>query len=188
MIPLKRAFDENRRLVIPIAAGLALNVVLFAGVVYPLRANVRGTEQRDQAAASALAAAEREDQAARGIVQGKLRTDTALQAFYHDVLPTSLASARSLTYLRLQQLAEEHHLRSPHRSAEAEASPKGLLRRVRITMALEGDYDDVRGFIHQVENGPDFIVIEGVTLTQNAEPGGLLQLTLNLSTYYRYAE
>jgi hypothetical protein len=186
MIPLKRAFDEKRRLVIPVAAGLALNAMLFVGVVYPLRARVRGAEQREQTAAGELAAAAREDQSARDLVQGKTRTDTALQAFYRDVLPTSLASARNITYLRLEQLVEQHHLRSSHRSADAEASPKGALRRVRITMALEGNYDDVRRFIYQLENGADFIVIDGVTLTQNGEPGGLLQLTLNLSTYYKH--
>jgi hypothetical protein len=186
MIPLKRAFDEMRGLVIPVAAGLALNVILFAGVVYPLRAGVRSAEQRDQMAATGLTAAERDDQTARGLVQGKTRTDTALQTFYRDVLPSSPASARSATYLRLAQLAEQHHLRLSHRSAEPEVNPKGTLRRLRMTMALEGNYDDVRRFIYQVENGTDFIVIDGVTLTQNGEPGGPLQLTLNLSTYYRY--
>src|SRR5436190_34786 len=107
MIPIKRAFDENRRLVIPVAAGLALNVILFVGVVYPLRARVASTEAREQAAETSLLAAEREDGSARGLVQGKTRTDTALDAFYRNVLPDSLASARSITYLRLGQLAEE---------------------------------------------------------------------------------
>ena len=45
-LPLKRIFDEKRRLVIPVLAGLALNVVLFAGVVYPLGVRVRSTEAR----------------------------------------------------------------------------------------------------------------------------------------------
>ena len=40
-IPLKRVFDEKRRLVIPILAALALNIALYALVVYPLGARVR---------------------------------------------------------------------------------------------------------------------------------------------------
>jgi hypothetical protein len=186
MIPLKRAFDEKRRLVIPVAAGLALNVILFVGVVYPLRARVSSSEQREQAAAAALSAAGRADQAARGLVQGKTRTDTALQAFYRDVLPSTQASARSITYLRVQQLAAQHHLLKPHFSADREANPKGALRRVRITMSLEGEYDDVRRFIYALENGTDFIVIDSVALAEQGEVGKPLQLTLNLSTYYRY--
>jgi hypothetical protein len=186
MIPIRRAFDEKRTLIIPVAAGLALNVILFVGVVYPLRARVRGAEEREQTATASLAAAQREDQSARGLVQGKARTDVALQSFYSDVLPASLASARSIQYLRLGQLAEEHHLRLSHRSADAESNPKGALSRVRITMALEGNYDDVRRFIYQLETGTDFIVIDSVMLTQSGEADGALQLTLNLSTYYKH--
>jgi hypothetical protein len=115
--------------------------------VYPLRARVRAAEQREQTAAVELAAAQREDQSARGLVQGKTRTDTALQAFYRDVLPTNPSTARNITYLRLGQLVEQHHLRLLHRSEDPEANPKGALRRVRISMAIEGSYDDVRGFI-----------------------------------------
>jgi Tfp pilus assembly protein PilO len=186
MIPFKRAFDENRRLVIPVAAGLALNVVLYAGVVYPLSVRVGGAEQREQAAAHDLALAEREDGAARALVEGRDRTDSALQSFYRDVLPTSLAGARAVTYLHLAQLAEQHNLRSSHRSADAETNSQGALQRLRIAMALEGNYDDVRRFIHQLESESAFIVIDSVTLTQAGEPGSPLQLTLALSTYYRH--
>src|SRR5207237_89053 len=85
MIPLKRAFDEKRRLVIPVAAGLAINLLLFIGVVYPMRATVRNAEQRAETSATALAAAQREDQSARALVESKTRTSTSLQTFYHDV-------------------------------------------------------------------------------------------------------
>jgi Tfp pilus assembly protein PilO len=186
MIPLKRAFDEKRRLIIPVAAGLALNVILFVGVVYPLKASVQGAEQREQTAIAGLMAAQREDQSARGLVQGKSQTDTALHSFYKEVLPTSLASARAFTYLRLAQLAEENHLRSAHRSAAEDVNLKGALTRVRISMALEGNYDDVRHFIYQLETGSDFVVIDAVTLTQSGDSSGPLQLTLNLSTYYKH--
>jgi Type II secretion system (T2SS), protein M subtype b len=186
MIPFKRVFEEKRRLVIPVAAGLALNVILYVGVVYPLGARVRATEQRDRVAARELADAEREDRAARDLVQGKARTDAALQTFYRDVLPTSLAGARGMTYLHLAQLAERHNLKSSHRSADAEANPQGPLQRLRLTMALEGNYDDVRRFVYELETGSEFIVIDGVTLTQGGEAGAPLQLTLALSTYYRH--
>ena len=185
MIPFKRAFEENRRLVIPVAAGLALNVILFAAVVYPLTASVHNAEQREQAAARDLMAGQRDDQAARASLQGRDRTDTALKAFYKDVLPNGLPSANRITYLRLAQLAEQHHLRYSHRSAEPESNPQGALRRLRITTVLEGDYENVRRFIYQLEAGPDFIVIDSVTLNQDADAGSPLQLTLSLSTFYR---
>ena len=40
----RRVFDEKRRFVIPIVAGLALNILVLAGIVYPLGVRVRSTE------------------------------------------------------------------------------------------------------------------------------------------------
>jgi Tfp pilus assembly protein PilO len=185
MIPLKRAFDEKRQLVIPVAAALALNVMLYAVVVYPLGIRVHNAELRDQAGARELTAAQREDQAARGLLQGRDRTDAALQAFYRDVLPDGLATANHVTYLRLAQLAEQQHLRYSHYAAQPESNSQGSLRRLRITTALTGDYENVRRFIYQLESGPDFIVIDSVSLGQGADAGSPLQFTLALSTYYK---
>jgi Type II secretion system (T2SS), protein M subtype b len=184
MIPLKRAFEENRGLVIPVVAGLALNVILYVAVVYPLGVRVTSAEERQQTAAGELAAAQRDDQAARALLQGRDRTDTALKTFYKDVLPNSLASANRITYLRLAQLAEQHHLRYSHRSADPETNTQGALRRLRITTVLEGDWENVRRFIYQLESGPDFIVIDSLTLNQDPAAGAPLQLTLSLSTFY----
>ena len=66
-LPVRRVFEEKRRMVVPVIAGLALNVVLFAGVVYPLDARVRSTERRAQTAMQQLQAAEREHAEARDI-------------------------------------------------------------------------------------------------------------------------
>ncbi|HEV3214303.1 MAG TPA: GspMb/PilO family protein [Vicinamibacterales bacterium] len=185
MIPFKRVFDENRGLVIPVAAALVLNVIAYVAIVYPLGVRVRNAGRREETAASELLAAQRDDQASAAMLQGRDRTDTALKAFYKDVLPNSLASANRITYLRLAQLAEQHHLRYSHRSAEPETNPQGPLTRLRITTVLEGDYQNVRRFIYQLESGPDFIVIDSMTLNQDPEAGAPLQLSLSLSTFYQ---
>lgn len=184
-IPLKRIFDEKRRLIIPVLSGLALNLVLYALVVYPLGVRVRSMEQRELAAAQQLSVAERDDAAAREIVEGRDRTDSALQAFYTNVLPGGLGRARDITYLRLAQLAEQHHIRINRRSADTDTNRQGSLSRLRTTMALDGDYDNIRRFIYELEAGSDFVVIDGVALAQDAQPGSPLTLTLGLSTYYR---
>jgi len=189
MIPLRRAFDENRRLIVPVIAGLALNVVLLAGAVYPLRVRAANAASRQQAAARDLATAQNDDAAARGLVQGKDKTGAALDAFYKNVLPGSLATARESTFLRLAQLAEQHHLRLGRRAfkPDEDANQRSSLKRLSGTMALEGDYENMRRFIYQLESGPDFIVIDSVALAQGSDPGSPLQLTLALSTYYRAA-
>jgi len=184
-LPIKRIFQEKRRVMIPVLAGLALNMALYAGVVFPLAARARGAQARADAAALELQAAQREDTEARDTAQGRDRTDAALKSFYKDVLPASFAEARGATFLRLAQLAEQHNLEQSGRQADREFEKDSTLARMRISMSLRGNYDDIRQFIYHVESGTDFIVIDSVALRQGEEPGAPLTLDLNLSTYYR---
>ena len=135
--------------------------------------------------AQTLLAAAREDADARGITQGRDRTDTALKAFYKDVLPSSHAQARQATFLRLTQLAEQHNLEQSRRSTDPKQERESSLARLQISMTLRGNYEDIRRFIHQVENGTDFIVIDSIALQQGEEAGAPLTLALSLSTYYQ---
>jgi Tfp pilus assembly protein PilO len=184
-LPLKRIFHEKRRLIIAVLGGLGLNVLLYMAVVYPLNVAVRSAEARADAADQALRAAERDDAAARGLAEGRNLTDAALKAFYKDVLPASFAEAQQSMILRLSQLAEQHNLRRSRRVAQPEHGKDSSLARLRITMALQGNYEDIRRFVYQLESGTDFIVIDSVALGQGAEPGSPLTLDLVLSTYYR---
>lgn len=184
-LPLRRVFEEKRRLVIPVLAGLALNVVLYAAVVYPLGVRVRNTEVRARAAAEQLRAAEREEADARGIAQGRDRTEVALKAFYKDILPATHAQARHVTFLRLTQLAEQHNLEQSRRSTDPKQEKDSMLARLQISINLRGDYEDIRRFIYDVEAGSDFIVIDSIGLQQGEEPGSPLVLRMLLSTYYR---
>ena len=53
-----------------------------------------------------------------------------------------------------------------------------------MTMVLQGEYRDVRRFIHKLETAPEFVVIESVTLVQGEKNAPLI-LTVKLSTYYK---
>ena len=107
--PLKRIFQEKRRLVIPVLAGLALNVLLYVGVVYPLSVRVRGTEARADAAEHRFALPSAMMRQRAGLAEGRDLT-TRGKAFYKDVLPSSFADdAQQSMILRLSQLAEQHN-------------------------------------------------------------------------------
>lgn len=184
--PFRRVAAEKRGVLVPILAGLVLNVILYVAVVYPLRVSVRSAESRGEDAARELTVAQSDDAAARAVLQGRDRTDTALKRFYKDVLPADLAGARRITYLRLSQLAKQEEVRIERRSyADPDTDAEGRLSRLRITMTIQGDYENVRQFIYQLESGSDFIVIDDVSLAQGTEPNAPLTLTLAISTYYR---
>jgi Tfp pilus assembly protein PilO len=182
--PVRRIVAEKRRLILPVVALLLANGALYAVAVYPLALRVRSVEARATEAAAALASAEQALASVRAVEQGRSRAAQELHRFYTQVLPQDLAGARRITYLRLAQMAEQSGLQSDRRSVAAAAESDRTLERLQITMVLEGDYEDVRAFIHQLETAPEFVVIDDVSLTEGADETSPLILTLQLSTYF----
>ena len=186
MTPLfRRILRERRSIILPLAGVAVLNVAVYLLLVYPLSLRVSATEGRQTFAARQLAAAEREYEAARAMLTSKDRADAELRTFYGEVLPADLAGARRITYARLAQLAREADLNYDRRSYEPNANYDGSLQKVRITMVLEGEYRNVRRFIHALETAPEFVVIEEMSLTEGTDASAPLTLTLELATYFR---
>lgn len=180
----RRVIGEHRRIVLPLALALVVNVLVYAFVVYPLAQRVANVEQRNAAAEQGLAAARAEFAQANGTLSGKDRAATELTTFYKDVLPPDLSGARRMTQLRLKQLARESGLQFERDSYEPVVQRDSSLTRLRISMVLAGSYANMRTFIHQLEISPEFVVIDNVELAEGAD-GGALVVTLELSTYYR---
>ena len=182
--PLQRIIREHRRVIIPLAIALGVNVVVYAALVYPLAQRVANIEQRDRTAENQLRGAQLDFSQATGTLTGKDRATAELATFYKDVLPADLAGARRLTHLRLAQLAREANLQFVRATFDAVPPKDGTLAQLKIEMVLSGSYANVRAFIHQLETAPEFVVIDNIELGQGAD-GGPLSVTLNLSTYYR---
>lgn len=183
----QRVVREHRRIVLPLAIALGVNVIVYGAVVYPLSQRVANIEQRDRTAEEQLLAAQRDHAQATGTLTGKDRAAAELATFYKDVLPSNLAGARRLTHLRLAQLARESNLKFLNATFEP-LEPRGrTLTQLKIQMALAGSYGDMRAFIHELESSPEFVVIDNIELGQGAD-GGPLGVTLHLSTYYRETE
>ena len=179
----RRVFDENRKPITWLAAGLVINVLVYAFGVYPLSQRVANVSQRNDTAARALAAARAENQQASGALTGKDQALTKLDKFYTEVLPRDLPSARALTHVRLAQLARMHNLRYERAQSEPVLTKDSKLTQLKVQMNLGGSYSGVRGFLHSLETAPQFVVIDNVVLGESE--GDTLQLTLTLSTYYR---
>jgi Tfp pilus assembly protein PilO len=185
----RRVLREHRRLVVPLAIALIVNVLAYVLVVYPLSQRVANIAQRDATAAQTLAAARKEHADATGTLTGKDRAAQELARFYKDVLPRDLAAARRLTHLRVPQIAKQFNVEflSTMVSPPARARESSLVR-FTSKLDLAGRYSDVRAFIHELETAPEFVVIDDVSLSEEDVEGGTLQLTLQLSTYYQTAE
>jgi Tfp pilus assembly protein PilO len=182
---LQRAVAEHRRLVIGLGVALAANLLVYGLVVYPLAARVANIEQRNQAAAQALAQARTEHAQANGTLTGKAQAAAELATFYRDVLPQDLAGARRLTYLRLARLARESNLQYERSQYAPKVEDGSTLTRLQIQMVLSGTYAEMRGFIYQLETAPEFVVIDNIQLAEGGDGDGSLVVTLDLSTYFR---
>ena len=181
---LRRIFDEHRRIIVPLIAALVIDIVAYALLVYPLSQRVANMADRNQAAARALTAARADYAQAAGTVSGKSRASTELATFYTKILPADLPAARRLTHLRLAQLAREAGVLLGHETLEPDEKRKGSLIRLKGTMDLVGSYAAIRRFIHQLEVSPEFVVIDNVELSEDAQ-GDNLKVQVELSTYYR---
>jgi Tfp pilus assembly protein PilO len=185
----RRVLREHRRLVMPLTIALVVNVIAYALVVSPLSQRVANIAQRDAAAERALAVARKEHAAATGTTTGKDRAAQELARFYKDVLPRDFAAARRLTHKRIPEIAEQFNIEFYSQSVSPPARAReGSLVRFSTKVELAGRYGDVRAFIHHLETAPEFVVIDDVSLSEDDDEGGLIQLALQLSTYYQAAE
>jgi Tfp pilus assembly protein PilO len=182
---LARVVREKRGVIVPLLVGLAVNIVLYLFVARPLAGRSAGAADRATAAAAALRNAERDHRAATELVEGKARADEDLNAFYGKVLPADLTAARRMTYSSLPALAKRTDVRYETRRFETpEPEKDSRLGRLAIRMVLQGEYQNLRRFIHELERAPEFVVIDDVTLTR-ADQEQPLTLVLSLSTFYR---
>jgi Tfp pilus assembly protein PilO len=185
MTDVRRILSENRRVVSILTVALAANAALYALIVYPLSRRVELGEQSAGAATRELVAARKSFDAARGTVSGKKQADEELQKFYREVLPADFSGARRMLY-PVDQMARKSNLRTVNAGLSSEQDRATHLRKLTLTMRLEGEYTGVRRFIHALETAPEFLVLEGVTVTQEGEGSDrTLAVTAKVATYYR---
>jgi hypothetical protein len=184
MTDVRRIVSENRRAVWVITAALLVNVGLYALVVYPLSQRVATEQQQAGDATRSLNEARRALNGARGTVSGKQQADEELLKFYRDVLPADQSAARRIFYPKLDQLARDANL-SMRSRIDAEPRAATGLNKLTMTLMLEGEYTNVRHFIHELETAPEFLVLESVTVTQGSQEEQHLNVTARIATYYR---
>ena len=185
MMPARRVLTEKRRLILPIAIALLINAAVYGLIVYPLSKKVAGGEQLAAAAAAALGAARRDYAAARATVAGKSQADVELEKFYRDVLPPDVSGARRITFLRMEQLAQQCDLRLERSTSDPKPQRDSQLVRYTYTATLSGEYRNIRRFIHELEKAPEFLVLENVELTQSEVENRGLNVNVQIATYYR---
>ena len=186
-VPTARVIADHRRWLVPVGIVLAINVVVLLAVELPLRDAVQSGSERAQASAQALQAAMADLKEAEATRDGQSQASSDLVRFYAEVLPADFATARRMTILKMAQLARSHDVNFESGAATTETLRDSTLERLHVSYSLNGDWEDIRQLIYEVETGPDFIVIDNVQLAEGSQSNAPLSLSLELSTYYRAA-
>jgi hypothetical protein len=182
---LRRALIEHRRLVIPLALLLAVNVLVYVLYVRPLSQRVYNAASLTATAEAELTAGRLQHTQAHALLTGPARAKEELDTFYTKVLPGGFVEARKLPNPRLDQIAREAGIRARSRDSEVIRDPDELLTRLKIEMSVSGTYAGIRRFIYALEHAPEFVVVENVRITEEARDEDLLSVDLELSTFYR---
>lgn len=182
----RRILREHRRVIVPLAMLIVVNVLAYVVIVAPLARSVANIESREQTAARELAAAQQEHRQVTGALNGKDRAAQELDRFYNEVLPRNLSAARDLTFVRLPQLASQFNIDFHRRTtAQPQRQRDSNLVQLRTQVELSGRYPDLRSFLHELESWDEFVVLDNITLSEEDGESGLVQLELDLSTYYK---
>ena len=184
---LRRIVSDNRRLVTAVGLVLLVDCLLYALALYPWSRKVAQAETGAAAAETRLAQVRAGYRTAAETSASTSRAEGRLEQFYSEVLPPDFAGARAILLPYLDRLAADSALVLERQSSVADRERGSRLSRLRTTMVLAGDYEDVRRFIHVLETAPEFILVEEVVLSQGNESDEGLVLTLGVSTYYRDA-
>ena len=183
MTLLTRILHEKRTPITVVAIILAIDVVLVFAV-YSWSTRASRAETRAAQAMEQLVQTRATHAAVSATSANKTNADSELQGFYTEMLPSGLAGARIISSPFLVKLAEDTNLVLERRTSVPEKERESLLARLRTTMVLAGEYEDIRQFIYELETAPGFILIEEVVLSQGDESEEALVLTLGVSTYY----
>jgi hypothetical protein len=166
-------------------ATFVANIALYGFVVYPLSQRVANVEQSTVSAEKGLAAARADHAKATGTLTGKDRASKELATFYSSVVAQDLSGARRLVYGRLARLAERSHLKYERGRYQPVEEKGSSLTKFKAGIDVEGNWTDIRTFIHAIETAPEFVVVDTAELSEDPAGRGTVRVKLEVSTFFR---
>jgi Tfp pilus assembly protein PilO len=172
-----------RRRLLPAFLVLAVvNLVVLAGWTVPRTLRLRNATARVEAARETVARVRKEASALEERERAIEANAADLKRFYTDVIGAE--DANLLPTLReIEEMSRGPGLQAGPRRFEREAVPDAAVERVAVTVPLQGSYDDLVGFLRDVEGSSRFLTIDGISLSSASE--GEANLQIALSAYMR---
>ncbi len=168
-----------RRRLLPVFLGLlAVNLIALAAWTLPRTMRLRNATARVEAAREAVET-ERADAASvreRSAAMDANAKD--LQVFYDSVVgPEELDLLPTLE--EIEAMARAPGLTPGRRSFSRKEVDDVALERVAVTLPLDGSYEQLVGFLQEVESSPRFLTVDGISLRGDADGEGTLLVEMS---------
>jgi len=168
----------KRRLLPAFLALVALNLLVLAAWTAPRTLRLRNATARVEAARETL----EEEQAQAERVQERASAIDAntrdLARFYETIVGTEQTDLLP-TLEEIEAMARAPGLRPGRRSFQRDEIEDAALERVSVVLPLEGSYEQLRGFLQEVERSPRFLTVDRISLRGEVNREATLQVELS---------
>jgi len=175
--------EERFRVGAVLAAVAALNLILYLTLNLPRMHRESVEERRVEAVTQGLSELSRRVGIMKDLDQRFETEKQKVDAFYNDLL-----GEKENRMIRIQRevrkIAAGLGMDPESISYQPEYLDKVGLVRFTVNVPLVGDYRNLRQFITRIENSENFLIIDSVTLGGSKDGGALLDLSIQLSTFF----
>jgi len=105
-------------------------------------------------------------------------------ARFRDEVLSNKVDRMTVVQKSLRDLARTFRMDPENIQYSMKETPDSGLMTFSVSFPLHGSYEDLRQFLHHVEESEHFLLIDGVGLRGTQEGGASLDLSIRLSTYF----
>jgi Tfp pilus assembly protein PilO len=178
---------DLRSTLVPVGAVLlgilVLNLLFYVFLTRPRLEMAAGSRASFQRLNQRLVEEREAEDAIRRRVSLARCTAYDLTKFRDDVLSSKVARM-TVVMKSLRDLARTFRMDPENIQYQMKEMPDSGLMTLGVSFPLHGSYEDLRQFLHHIEESEHFLLIDGVGLRGTQEGGAQLDLNIRLSTYF----
>jgi Tfp pilus assembly protein PilO len=157
---------------------VALNLLVLAAWTGPRALRLRNATARIEAVRGTLAEEKAQAERVRERASAIDANARDLERFYDSVVGTEEADLLP-TLEEIEEMARAPGLSPGRRSFKREDIEDVALERVSLVLPLEGSYEQLVGFLQEVERSPRFLTVDRISLSGEADQEATLQVEMS---------
>ncbi len=182
----KRQFDirtESGTIIVILMVLFVLNLIFFLFFTRPAVSRYRNLSAENMPALKALEQKEKETEIIEKRFKRITQTEDNIEEFFKLILSTKDEKMIAIQ-LEVVDIATQFKINPETVKYSNEELEKEGVERFSISIPLTGTYANLRNFINKIENSRNFLIVDRVFLSTAKEGGLILQLNIQLSTFF----